>query len=138
MNQRATVALDLAVITLMSFWSSGLQAPIQQSNETTPNTIIRQKSGTYHVEMPLTSCPNYERGNPSLRDMTGCETGSALEVVDHEKAFGFHADENPDWSACGIPHVPDKKSVQFVAFLKFHCLVHLNETNTFGILYMFQ
>ena len=109
MNQRITVALDFALITLMSLWSSGLQAPIQQLNETNFDMDITDANRTNHSWITLTSCPNYERGNPSERDMTGCETGTALESVDHEQAFGFHGGENPDWNACGLPRLPGEK-----------------------------
>ena len=107
MNQRTTAALDFALITLISIWSSGLQAPIQ-SDVMTSNRNVTQMNETYHV-MPITSCPGYKRGNPADRDMTGCETGTSLEDIDFEKAFGFNSGENPDWNACGLPRLPDEK-----------------------------
>ena len=106
MNQRTTAALDFALITLMSIWSSGLQAPIQ-SNEMTSNRVVRQTNETHHVT--ISSCPGYKQGNPKLRNMTGCETGTSLEAIDHEKAFGFDGGENPDWNACGLPRIPEEK-----------------------------
>ena len=108
MNQRTTAALDFALITLMSIWSSGLQAPIQ-SNEMTSNRVDRQTNRTNHDLMPITSCPGYKQGNPSLRNMTGCETGTSLEAIDFEKAFGFDGGENPDWKSCGLPRIPEEK-----------------------------
>ena len=102
MNQRVTTALNFALITFMSIWSSGLQAPIHSSEN-------MQTNGMHHVFMPITSCPNYEQGNPSQRNMTGCETGTSLEAIDFEKAFGFNSGENPDWKACGLPRVPEEK-----------------------------
>ena len=102
-----TAALDFALITLVSIWSSGLQAPIQ-SDEMTSNGVVRETNETYN-DMPITSCPGYERGNPSLRNMTGCETGTSLEAIDFEKAFGFDGGENPDWKSCQLPRVPEEK-----------------------------
>ena len=102
-----TAALDFGLITLVSIWSSGLQAPIQ-SDEMTSNGVVRQTNETYN-DMPIISCPGYKQGNPNLRDMTGCETGTSLEAIDHEKAFGFDGGENPDWNACGLPRVPEEK-----------------------------
>ena len=86
MDQRSKAAL----LTLASFWSSGLQQGATQTKSTTSND---------------TSCPGYEKGNPSNRDMTGCETGTSLEAADHEKVFGFSSDKNPDWNACHLPRV---------------------------------
>ena len=63
-----------------------------------------------------TSCPGYERGNPSNRNMTGCETGTSLEAIDLEKAFGFNSDKNPDWNACGLPRLPEEKYVHEVFY----------------------
>ena len=102
-----TAALDFALITLVSIWSSGLQAPIQ-SDEMTSNGGVRETNETYN-DMPITSCPGYEQGNPSQRNMTGCETGTSLEAIDFEKAFGFDGGENPDWNACGLPRIPEEK-----------------------------
>ena len=101
MNQRTTAALDFALITFISIWSSGLQAPIE-SNVTT------QTNETYHV-IPITSCPGYKQGNPSERNRTECDTGTSLEAIDFEKAFGFNSGENPDWNACGLPRLPEEK-----------------------------
>ena len=63
------------------------------------------------VAIPLTSCPGYKQGNPALRNRTGCLTGSILEGVDHQMAFGFHGGSNPDWSACDLPLIPEEKLV---------------------------
>ena len=101
---RVTAALNFALITFMSVWSYGLQAPILSSEKL--NSVITQTNGTHYV---FTSCPNYEQGNPSQRNMIGCETGTSLEDIDHEKAFGFDGGENPDWKACGLPRVPEEK-----------------------------
>ena len=101
-EMRVTAALNFALITFMSIWSYGLQAPILSSE----NSVIMQTNGTHYV---FSSCPNYEQGNPSQRNMTGCETGTSLEDIDHEKAFGFDGGENPDWKACGLPRVPEEK-----------------------------
>ena len=59
--------------------------------------------------LPTTTCPGYRTGNPSRRDLTGCETGTSLDPIDHVTAFGFSNDENPDWSSCGIPELPEAK-----------------------------
>ena len=107
MNERTAAALNFALITLVSIWSCGLQAPIQ-SSVMTSDTNVTQTNGTYHA-MPITSCPGYKRGNPSDRNMTGCETGTSLEAIDFEKAFGFNSGENPDWNACGLPRLPEEK-----------------------------
>ena len=88
MEQRSIIAFYSVLMTLASFWSSGLQQEPTQIKETTSNG---------------TSCPGYEKGNPSNRNMTGCETGTFLEAIDFEKAFGFNSDKNPDWSSCGLP-----------------------------------
>ena len=102
-----TATLDFALITLVSIWSSGLQAPIQ-SDEMTSDGVVRETNETYN-NMPTTSCPGYKQGNPSLRNMTGCETGTSLEAIDFEKGFGFDGGENPDWNACGLPRIPEEK-----------------------------
>ena len=68
-----------------------------------------------------TSCSGYIQGNPSLRNTTGCETGTSLEAADHEKVFGFSSDRNPDWSACGLPRLPEEKYV----FLLKQCVVNI-------------
>ena len=57
-----------------------------------------------------TSCPGYHSGSPRSRNMSGCETGSSLGVVNHIKAFG-HKSPNPDWSSCGLPELPAAKLV---------------------------
>ena len=57
-----------------------------------------------------TSCPGYQSGSPRHRNLSGCETGSSLGVVDHIKAFGFKS-PNPDWSSCGLPELPAAKLV---------------------------
>ena len=59
-----------------------------------------------------TSCPGYQSGNLGRRNMSGCETGSSLGVVDHIKAFGFRT-PNPDWSSCDLPELPEAKLVYF-------------------------
>ena len=59
--------------------------------------------------MPISSCPGHKRGNPADRDMTGCETGTSLEAIDFEKAFGFNSGENPEWNDCGLPQLPEEK-----------------------------
>ena len=97
-----STALEFFLITLVSLWNLGLQAPIEQQTSSNNN-------GTYYTSMPITSCPGYERGNPSRRNMTGCETGTSLGSVDHETAFQFSAGENPDWNSCGLPHLPEEK-----------------------------
>ena len=107
MNQRTTAALNFALITLTSIWSCGLQAPTEL-DEITLSRVIRQTNETHHV-LPITSCPGYKRGNPSKRNMTGCETGTSLEGIDHEMAFGFNSGANPDWNACGLPRLPEEK-----------------------------
>jgi len=60
-----------------------------------------------------TSCPGYQSGNPGQRNMSGCETGSSLGVVDHIKAFGFNRTPNPDWNSCDLPELPEAKLVYF-------------------------
>ena len=109
MDQRISLAMDIALMALLSLLSSGLQAPTH--SQTTSNSIDMQKNDSNYVWMPptVTSCPGYERGNPSRRNMTGCETGTILDPVDHEMAFGFSSGENPDWNACGLPHLPEEK-----------------------------
>ena len=107
MDQRISLAMDIALMALLSLLSSGLQAPAH--SQTTSNSVVMYRNGSHYVWMPFTSCPGYERGNPSRRDMTGCETGTILDPVDHEMAFRFSSGENPDWNACGLPHLPEEK-----------------------------
>ena len=97
MDQRRILALYFVLMTLVSFWRSGLQQEPMLSKETTSNE---------------TSCSGYIQGNPSQRNTTGCETGTSLEAADHEKAFGFSSDRNPDWNACGLPRLPEEKYVK--------------------------
>lgn len=99
--------VDVFVITLVSLWSAGLQAPIEPP--TSPNSVLMPNNESYYNSTPETSCPGYEQGSPSRRNMTGCETGTSLDPVDHETAFRFNHGENPDWNSCDLPHLPEEK-----------------------------
>ena len=99
---------NLALLTIVSVIDLGTQAPIQ-SQEGSAATAIVESSETPPLEVPLTSCPGYIRGNPNNRNKTGCLTGTNLESVDHEMAFGFNSGRNPDWSACDLPRLPEAK-----------------------------
>lgn len=99
MNRSISVTLDIFLITLVSLLSVGLPAPIEPSTSS--------NNGTYWI--PETSCPGYEEGSPSRRNMTGCETGTSLDPTDHETAFRFSHGENPDWNSCDLPHLPEEK-----------------------------
>ena len=102
-----TASLNLALMILMSNLESGLQAPTQppQEGSGSNDTLIT----TDDFVAPLTSCPGYERGNPSKRNKTGCKTGTYLDSVDHDLAFGFSSGGNPDWNACHLPVLPEAK-----------------------------
>ena len=102
MEQRSIITLYFVLMTLVSLWSSGLQQKPRRMKNTTSND---------------TSCPGYEKGNPSNRNMTGCETGTFLEAIDFEKAFGFHSDKNPDWSSCHLRRVPKEKYVYYIFYV---------------------
>ena len=107
MNKMMSTALEFFLITLVSLWDMGLQAPMQ--SQSSSNSVVLQDNGTYYTWMPITSCPGYDHGNPSRRNMTGCETGTSLGPVDHETAFQFSPGENPDWNNCGLPYLPEEK-----------------------------
>ena len=106
--------MDFSLIVFISLLSTGLQAPTLPANEGISSTPIMPENetvitGADNASLPLTSCPRYEHGNPSGRNLTGCTTGTSLEPVDHVAAFGFNSGENPDWNACGLPRLPEKK-----------------------------
>ena len=105
MDQKKSGAVFFFLVTLVSLWDLGLQAPIEPQT----SSVVWGNNETYYTSMPITSCPGYERGNPSRRNMTGCETGSSLGSVDHETAFQFSPGENPDWNSCDLPHLPEEK-----------------------------
>ena len=95
-------------MALMSLLSCGLPAPAQ-SQTTSSTQVQRNKETAMAIELPTSTCPGYRTGNPSRRDLTGCETGTSLDPIDHMNAFGFSNGENPDWSSCGIPELPEAK-----------------------------
>ena len=74
----------------------------------TSRTPEREHSGEGEL-LPTTTCPGYQTGHPSRRDLIGCETGTSRDPTDHVTAFGFSSGENPDWSSCGIPELPEAK-----------------------------
>jgi hypothetical protein len=55
-------------------------------------------------------CPGYRAGNPSLAsDLGECKSGADIGVVDHIYAFGIDSlVRSPNWTACGIPTVPEE------------------------------
>ena len=88
---------ELSALIILALLNSGLQAPaILHMNETAQ-------------EEELSSCPGYHSGNPGNRNMSGCETGSGLGPVDHMMAFRFNSTQNPDWSSCSLPELPEAK-----------------------------
>ena len=105
MNRSIYVIMDIFLITLVSLWSVGLPAPIEP--QTSSNSLEIPNNGTYWI--PETTCPGYEQGSPSRRNMTGCETGTSLDSIDHETAFRFSHGENPDWNSCDLPYLPEEK-----------------------------
>ena len=107
MNRKA-FAVEFALMALMSLLSCGLPAPAQ-SQTTSSTQVQRNKETAMAIELPTSTCPGYQTGNPSRRDLTGCETGTSLDPIDHMTAFGFSNGENPDWSSCGIPELPEAK-----------------------------
>ena len=59
-------------------------------------------------------CPGYRKGNPALvsNETEGCATGEGIGVIDHMLAFGIGSHvRNPNWTACGIPRLPNEKLV---------------------------
>ena len=60
-------------------------------------------------------CPGYRAGNwPGIisTETEGCATGPGIGVVDHTMAFGINSRvANPNWTACGIPFLPNEKFV---------------------------
>ena len=56
-------------------------------------------------------CPGYRAGNPNLAsDLDECKSGAEIGVVDHIYAFGIDPlVRRPNWTACGIPTVPEEK-----------------------------
>ena len=105
MSKMTVAAFNLAILTLAILLAATLQAP------TRSDELLWSSGERETEETPLiSSCPGYRPGNPSLRNRTGCLTGSALDPINHEMAFGFHEGSNPDWSTCrGIPHIPQAK-----------------------------
>ena len=103
MNRKA-FTMELAVMALMSVLSCGLQAPVQDQSQPTSSREERNNETVF-----ISTCPGYQTGNPSRRDLTGCETGTSLDPIDHMNSFGFSNGENPDWSSCGIPELPEAK-----------------------------
>ena len=83
---------EISLLALVMLLECGLQAPISQTEE-----------------QELSSCPGYQRGSPGQRNMSGCETGTSIEEVDHITAFGFNKTSIPDWSSCGLPQLPEAK-----------------------------
>ena len=115
-------SFNAAILTLAMLLSVTLEAPLQSEDMTSPlnETATRvtgspedslESSGEGDMESPVSSCPNYHPGNPALRNKTGCVTGTMLDPVDHEMAFGFQKGQNPNWTTCGIPRIPQAKWV---------------------------
>ena len=89
-------------------------ATIDPQNETGTEGISNKSKNATDNNAESTSrssCPRYQRGNPALRNMSGCETGTSLDPVDHVTAFGFSRVESPDWNSCGLPELPQTKYV---------------------------
>ena len=84
---------EVCLLALLTVLKGGLQAPTSYPAE----------------EQELSSCPGYQSGNPGHRNMSGCETGTSLEAVDHIMAFGFNSTHNPDWNSCYLPELPEAK-----------------------------
>ena len=118
--------LSITILTLATLLAGSLQGPIQSKqgppmNET--NRIVAvvtespeqslASSGDGEVnETVTTSCPNYIPGNPgntTIRNKTGCDAGTKIGSVDHWTAFGLNKGRNTDWTACGLPRVPQAK-----------------------------
>ena len=113
-------ALSAATLTLAMLLSVTLQAPLdredtgstgspEQLESSGASGSPEQSSGEEEpiIEPQVNSCPNYHPGNPSVRNKTGCVTGTVLNPVDHELAFGFQKHQQiQNWKNCGIPRIP--------------------------------
>ena len=114
-------AFNAAILTLAMLLGATLQAPIQSedrasNNDTTPvateSPEISNGGGEMNNETAETQghCLNYVTGNPGSRNKDGCKSGKAIvPSVNHETAFGSQGGQDPDWAACGLPHLPQAK-----------------------------
>ena len=60
-------------------------------------------------------CPGYRPGNPQQSEETeNCAAGAGIGVVDHVQAFGMGSHvRSPNWTACGIPVLPNEKYAHY-------------------------
>lgn len=87
----------IAALALFTARGSG-QVP-NDSNDDEIEGAFTEKSG----------CSGYRKGNPGiLSSLPNCTT-SKVGVVDHMYAFGFNLSQNPDWSSCDLPELPEAK-----------------------------
>ena len=111
------------LLAFMALISSSFQAPTtaENSTETTatpgtdqpPSTASNTEyltNATLFAGATLTSCPGYVRGNPNLRDKTGCTTGTQVGTVSMERAFGSNGTWRlSHWNSCDLPKLPKEK-----------------------------
>ena len=106
-------AFNIAILTVAMLLGATLQAPIPSEDRASMNnttTVVpgasEQSGGEGDMNDTQVHCPNYI---PSKRNKTpNCHTVSGVSGVDHETAFGLQG-QNPDWTACGLPRIPQAK-----------------------------
>ena len=116
-RKMVSTAFNIATLTLAMLLGATLQAPIESEDRAPMSNITTVVAGASLEsgeegdmnETQVSSCPNYHPGNPALRNKTGCLTGSTLDPVNHETAFGFQSGTGQHWAACGIPRIPQAK-----------------------------